>query len=219
MKSRRYRLLKSARPALWLLVALLCSGVAAATQAQQRLGRLFSTPEERANLNELRKNRELVLPDPAPVAQTTEPEPTIEQLSIDGLVIRSSGANSAWINGRQVSGGWTTREGVRVDTSAIERGGRVRITLPSGVDSVDLKPGQKIDVLSGVVVEGYEKGGSDEGPSVFSAPPLDGASPASQGNSAATGATTGSADAGAAPAGSPTRESFMDQIRRALSGG
>ena len=36
-------------------------------------------------------------------------------------------------------------------------GGTIRLVLPSGLDTVQLKPGQKIDVLTGSVLEPYEQ--------------------------------------------------------------
>ncbi len=136
----------------------------------QELGRLFSTADERASLNEIRRDRHMAIPEPAPQPVAAVEPPKVEQLSIDGLVIRSGGANSAWINGRPVSGGWITREGVRVDTTSGQGGGTVKFTLPSGVDTVELKPGQKIDVTTGVVVEVYERESQLDAASAFERP-------------------------------------------------
>lgn len=131
----------------------------------QRLGRLFSTPDERALLDELRREQQIVEPEPQ-AEEVFSDTPSVEHVTINGIVLRSDGADSAWINGRQVDAGARTRDGVRVDTSAT-RGGRVRITLPSGAETVDLKPGQKIDVESGVVVEAYERSSGSRPYTVF----------------------------------------------------
>jgi hypothetical protein len=136
----------------------------------QELGRLFSTPDERAILDEIRRDRDMAIPESAPQPVATVEAPKVEQLTIDGLVIRSGGANSAWINGRPVSDGWTTREGVRVDTASGQSGGTVKFTLPSGAGTVALKPGQKIDVSSGVVVEVYERDSRLDAASAFERP-------------------------------------------------
>lgn len=184
----------------------------------QRLGRLFSTPEERTLLNELRNNRDLVAPEPEPLQQTTVEEPAVERLTIDGIVIRSGGANSAWVNGRPVSDGWTTREGVRVDAASVGRSGRVKITLPSGVDTIDLKPGQKIDVESGVVVEAYEPLAPSDRTSVFdSATPEPGGAPAVGG-----GTDSEAPDAPAdtpAPVKATTPEEFLQKLQQVLGDG
>ena len=136
----------------------------------QEMGRLFSTVDERTILDEIRRDRDMAIPEPAPQPVATVELPKVERLSIDGLVIRSGGANSAWINGRPVSGGWITREGVRVDTTSGQGGGTVKFTLPSGVDTVELKPGQKIDVTTGVVVEAYERESRLDAASAFERP-------------------------------------------------
>ena len=136
----------------------------------QELGRLFSTVDERAILNDIRRDRHMAIPEPTPQPVVSVEQPKVEQLSIDGLVIRSGGANSAWINGRPVSGGWITREGVRVDTTSGQGGGTVKFTLPSGLDTIELKPGQKIDVTTGVVVEVYERESPVDAASAFERP-------------------------------------------------
>lgn len=185
----------------------------------QRLGRLFSTPEERALLDELRRERNIVAPDPQAVVTAVPDVPAVEQVTIDGVVLRSSGADSAWINGRQVSGGARTREGVRVDTST-SRGGRVKITLPSGADTIDLKPGQRIDVNSGVVVEAYERASDPGGDTVFDRVSSE-AGGTLEPDPGSPPPENAPAEEGAGPAG-PGRiqypEALLERIRRALQG-
>ena len=134
----------------------------------QGLGRLFITPEERFQLDELRREYEYGEPVEEEVAADVQPEqdPIELQLTINGLVVRSSGNNSTWINGNRVSRGEATREGIQVRDEA---GGRVRITLPSGIDTIQLKPGQKIDVATGVVLDAYQIGpsGQEDAESAF----------------------------------------------------
>ncbi len=184
----------------------------------QRLGRLFSTPDERALLDELRRERQIVDPDPQ-VVETVTDTTSVEQVTINGVVLRSSGANSAWINGRQVDGGARTREGVRVDTSAAQ-GGRVKITLPSGAETIDLKPGQKIDVDSGVVVEAYERSSGSRAYTVFDRVSE---SPAQTRNSGADAVPPENAPSQeqatpVGPDGIQYPEALLERIRRALQG-
>lgn len=198
----------------WWIGVLVVAATFALPAESQRLGRFFSTPDERELLDELRRNRDLAGPEPEPLTQEPVQETVVEQLSIDGVVIRSGGANSAWVNGRPVSDGWTTREGVRVDAASVGRSGRVIITLPSGVDTIDLKPGQKIDVESGLVMEAYEPFAPPEGASVFGAPALDdSAVPAAEAEAA------GAPSEAPAPADEMTREQILERIQRALGGG
>ena len=167
--SGRHALCGTAGPVCAFLVVVFL----AVPATGQGLGRFFSTPEERARLDEIRANRDLIEPDPEPATQAAPQAPVVEQLSIEGLVIRSGGTGSAWVNGRPVFDGWTTREGVRVDAAPAGRSGGVKITLPSGADTIDLKPGQSIDVETGVVVEAYERKGLANGPSAFGSTAVD----------------------------------------------
>lgn len=68
----------------WLL-SLSCP----ATATQEGLGRLFFTPERRQQLD---RQREMNIPDRQP--STVDPT-----LTVDGMVTRSSGRRTAWING------------------------------------------------------------------------------------------------------------------------
>lgn len=184
----------------------------------QRLGRLFSTPEERALLDELRRERKIVAPDPQ-VVEIVPDTPTVDQVTINGVVLRSGGTNSAWINGRQVDAGTRTREGVRVDTSAVQ-GGRVKITLPSGAETIDLKPGQKIDVDSGVVVEAYERASGAGAYTVFDRVSIDAAESPEAGTEAATTnkPSTQTQPSPTGPDGTQYPEALLERIRRALQG-
>lgn len=184
----------------------------------QRLGRLFSTPDERALLDELRRERQIVDPDPQ-VVETVTDTPLVEQVTINGLVLRSSGVNSAWINGRQVDGGARTREGVQVDTSATQ-GGRVKITLPSGAETIDLKPGQRIDVDSGVVVEAYERSSGSRAYTVFDRVTADAAQDRDSGADTVPPENASSPEQAAPvlPDGVQYPEALLERIRRALQG-
>ncbi len=104
----------------------------------QELGRLFFTPEQRAALDARRKAR---LPDkPAAAA----PSPTTR---IDGLVRRSDGRTTVWVNGEPVSGNGQV-EDLRV---APRRGDPSRVTVQAGEDGrpIDLKVGSTLDRGSG----------------------------------------------------------------------
>ncbi len=86
-----------------LLAALL---LAAAPARAEPLGKLFFTPERRAALDRL---RELNLQENAPVVED-------ETLRVDGIIRRSSGRVTTWVNGQprdeQATGG-----GIRVEVN------------------------------------------------------------------------------------------------------
>jgi hypothetical protein len=73
-----------------LLMSATASAGAAEADWQTGLGRLFVTPQKRALLDELRRNNARL-------------DPTQEQLDsvrLDGIVRRSSGKQTVWINGQ-----------------------------------------------------------------------------------------------------------------------
>jgi hypothetical protein len=115
---------------------LVCAILPALAQAQE-LGRLFFTPEQRANLDLRRKAR---MPDrpAAPVAAPTT--------RVDGYVKRSGGPSTVWINGEAL--GESAAEAPRIDTSR-ERGA-VSVNVEGG-GRVRLKPGETLDRANGEV--------------------------------------------------------------------
>ncbi len=125
------------------------------------LGRLFTTREQRAELNDLRYQAKFAPPPeptPAPVAQDAAPveqSPVVDSMRINGVLRTSRGGGTIWLNRQQVERGGVTREGIQVTTGRKVHQG-VKIQLPSGVDTILLKPGQKIDVATGSVLEAYE---------------------------------------------------------------
>lgn len=150
---------------LLAVVTFVCAMIAPQAEAQ-RLGRLFTTPEQRSVLNEIRTQAQFAQPElePEPEPQTssvtvTEQEsagPSIANLTINGVVRRRGGRTTVWVNGREVDRGDVTREGVLVET-ANRRNGNVRLRLPSGTETIALRPGQKIDIATGTVLEPYEQ--------------------------------------------------------------
>ena len=139
-------------PVVTALLLLLFVGQASA----QGFDRFFTTFEQRQQLDIARREA-LAAPNeaerPDTSRQPTGPAPMMSSLIVNGYVIRSSGENMSWINGTQVSPGSQMQDGMKVERAA--RG--VRIKLPSGIDTVELAAGQKIDVLSGKVVDVYER--------------------------------------------------------------
>ena len=113
------------------------------------LGRLFTTPEERDELDALRQSPGYQLPVDAGDAM-----PFVEDFRLDGIVVRSSGNNASWINGSSIFDGEASREGVRVEVAT--SGSAPRVRLFRGRDAIQLKPGQTIDVTTRSVLEGFQ---------------------------------------------------------------
>ena len=121
------------------------------------LGRLFFTPSERARIDAMRR-RPPAAPPPAVAAAPPEPAPRAEApkyLTLNGVVRRSDGATTVWLNDKPVRGR-TTAEGIMVVPSArAGTPGDVTVRVPQTGQSVDLKVGQRLEVNSGRVQEGY----------------------------------------------------------------
>ncbi|MEC5387014.1 hypothetical protein VVD49_14875 [Uliginosibacterium sp. H3] len=74
-----------------LVITVLFSGATQAAEAdwQTGLGRLFLTPQKRALLDELRRNNARI-----------DPAQQLDSVRLDGIVRRSSGKQTIWINGQ-----------------------------------------------------------------------------------------------------------------------
>ncbi len=125
----------------------------APVQADDDLGRLFTTPEQRARIEARRQGR---APVETPVA-------VVDRLRVDGIMISSDGRRRVWINGA----------GVAPDAPGSEvslfRDGRVRLELDAKGTRRDLRPGQVLDRITGEVHEGYQP--APEAPEGGAAPP------------------------------------------------
>lgn len=104
----------------------------------QELGRLFFTPQQRADLDARRKAR---VPDKPAAAAVASPV-----TRLDGYVKRSGGPSTVWINGESVTEG-------SPDAPRIDRGpsGSVSIGVGEGGARVRMKPGESLDRGNGEV--------------------------------------------------------------------
>ena len=134
----------------------------AGSHAQPSIGRLFSTPEQRAELDRIRRDAEAAgeetpdtLNSPLETQYGSEIAPRAGTVTIDGIVLRSDGHGVVWVNGVEVAAGTTTPGGVRVG-AVHARDRHVRIRLPGRQMGTELEPGQTIDIVSGRVLDAYE---------------------------------------------------------------
>jgi hypothetical protein len=122
---------------LAVLAVLAMRGLPAA--AQEPLGRLFFTPEQREALDARRKAR---VPD-KPAAAAAVAAPT---LRLDGFVKRSDGRSTVWVNGEAQS------EASSADAPRIgSRGARVSVNVGDSPARVEMKPGEVLDRGNGEV--------------------------------------------------------------------
>lgn len=127
---------------LLVFVLILPAGVSLADD----LGRLFSTPMERARIDDLRAGRK-----PAG-GGTVDAEPAgVDQLVLNGTLTGSNGKRRVWVNGTPVDpdapGGDLT----------LLYDGRARLQWRGGQVVRTLKPGQGVDKSTGKVFELYDR--------------------------------------------------------------
>jgi hypothetical protein len=134
-----------------LLAIVLLTHVGAAAGAD--LGRLFFTPAQRATLDNARKQniRVEIGTDNSDQPQAAAPAP--QNMSVNGVVRRSDGKSTVWVNNHPVAG--TDAGGIKVVPG--KTGDRVKLTMPDSGRSVDLKVGQTAEILSGRIEEGYSR--------------------------------------------------------------
>lgn len=125
--------------------------VAAHAFAAEPLGRLFFTPAQRAQLDTARSQKSRA----TLASEREESTPVPEVITYNGVVRRSDGKSTVWINNREINereeiGGLPLVGRVRSD-------GRVTLELPQGSRSIDLKVGQSVDITSGTIEEPFTR--------------------------------------------------------------
>lgn len=147
------------REKMMMRFAFACIVVALATPAaaaDSSLGRLFFTPSQRASLDVARSQRTRgTVATEATEATVEVAEPVPQTITYGGMVRRSDGRTTVWINDRaiqdrQPAGGSAIVHRVRPD-------GAVTVEVPQSSRRIDLKVGQSVEVLSGSVGEGYRQ--------------------------------------------------------------
>lgn len=122
---------------LW---AVVLAATALAQDGQPRLGRLFLAPEQRAQLE---RQRQRDIPETRALEGGT--------LRLDGVVLRSSGKATVWVNG-QARTEDATDSGLAV---AASRRRPDRATLrPGGEPAAELRVGQTLDRASREIADG-----------------------------------------------------------------
>jgi hypothetical protein len=112
---------------------------------------MFFTPAERAALDELRRR-----PVAVTAPQSTALPPAPERVTLDGVVRRSDGTTTVWLNNRLLEGK-RTAEGLEVLEPKRTRGaGRITVRVPQAGRSVDLRVGQQLEVTTGEIKERYQ---------------------------------------------------------------
>jgi hypothetical protein len=152
---------------------VLMLGASAAAGAD--LGRLFFTPAQRATLD----NARMLNIRSEVGSENAQAAPVPQNVSVNGVVRRSDGKSTVWINNRALSAPQTG--GINVSTG--KTGDRVKLTVPESGRSVDLKVGQTVEIASGTIEENYARrtapkpaakaalGAEDNAPAAATVPP------------------------------------------------
>jgi len=143
------------RLATWAcgLMLVTAAGLPVAASAADELGRLFTTPGERAQLDEARRAAPLEpLPVIVPQAQGTKPVEVEGALTLRGLVKRGAGRSTAWVNDSNTYEGDLDSPYRTVDKSGIAAD-QVSLKLPDGRASVQVKVGQTYETASSRIRE------------------------------------------------------------------
>jgi len=137
-----------------LLCFLLTVVVAAPAIADEApLGRLFFTPQQRAALDNARRNK--IRSDAVAGAVVKKPRPPVARsVVINGVVKRSDGETIVWVNGKPVEG--ETPDGMQFQV-APETKGAVLVREPDQGRRVEIKVGQQVDMNTGRIKEPFER--------------------------------------------------------------
>jgi hypothetical protein len=124
-----------------VVVAGLGLGSPVISSAEEPLGRLFFTPEQRAALD---AGKKIV----APKSTAQAPTPTHRPLTLGGVVVRSDGERTVWANGKAYHN--DSPDGVEVRTN---RGapGNAEVRVQGQSLAARVKVGQQLDLNSGKV--------------------------------------------------------------------
>lgn len=136
-----------------ICTALVAALAAAPAPAQERLGRIFFTPAQRASLDVARSQRARTALATDRSEQEAAPVP--QTIIYSGLIRRSDGKTTVWINNQPVH----EREsaGAAAIVGRVRPDGSVTLQVPQSGRSVILKPGQSVELLTGAVEEGYSR--------------------------------------------------------------
>lgn len=127
------------------LLAVIAFGLAAqcAQAADPPLGRIFFSPEQRTQLDALRKQRS--------VASQVRDEPVPEVVTYNGIVRRSDGKTTVWLNNELLSE--SELLGKQSIVGSIGRNGQVTLQAPE--TAIRLKVGQSATLFTGKVEESF----------------------------------------------------------------
>jgi hypothetical protein len=141
-----------------LIILLFSFVISLPVFAAEKVGRLFFSADERALLDNARRQKIKLHEEPAPAAVTAtieppRPAPPPENLSVSGVVKRSDGVSTVWINKKPVDGKSEIADGKKL--TGVFPGGKVVVRHPEDKRKIVLKVGQHFDESSRAARENY----------------------------------------------------------------
>ena len=132
-----------------VFVLMLFAGAVGAAEP----GRMFFTPTQRATLDTARKQniRTEIGNDDSEKPAAAAAAPLPQHISVNGMIRRSDGKHTIWLNNRVVSG----QQSGAINASVGRNDNQVRLHVPESGRKVQLKVGQTVEILSGTVEESY----------------------------------------------------------------
>ena len=137
---------------IWLAAALLMLPHAASAE----LGRLFFTQAQRNALDMARtQNIRLEMGNEETERQQNgaNAAPLPQTVRLNGMIQRSDGNNTVWLNDKPITG----QNAAGMSFSTNRNDSKVKLQLPDGGRSMDLKVGQTAEINSGIVEESYNR--------------------------------------------------------------
>jgi hypothetical protein len=139
-----------------LLLILLIIGCNLSLSAQE-FGRFFTTPEQRQRLEEIkaRDGSQIQIGEidlfVEPESPETEQEVNLDSVKLQGLVYRSSGKNSAWVNDNNTFEGGVGTGYIHIQEDNIDPN-NVTVKLPGTDKNIDLKVGDQYEPVTESII-------------------------------------------------------------------
>ena len=128
-------------------------------RAADNLGRLFFTPEQRAQLDIVRAQRDPRQPVVAETERAVSPPAPAPQgpdtVTYNGVVRRSDGKSTVWINGKPIDERSRIRGSREVNVVGMRKDGAVYVAVPQASRTASLRVGQRLEVESGRIIDPY----------------------------------------------------------------
>ena len=115
---------------------------------------MFFTPAQRAQLDVARIQRARTTLATEKTEEVVTAAPVAQSITYDGVVRRSDGKTTVWLNSRPVN---DKEPAGAVVVGRIRPDGGVSLQMPQSGRTVELKPGQSIELLSGAIEESFSR--------------------------------------------------------------